>query len=347
MSAMLRRLPAWVFLATWPALLAAAGDSRHAADCEFPDSVRHSRPGAGHAATEVRVGAYLIDISRIEDADQSYQADIFLRYDWKDERLAGARATSCTLPRDTVWHPDVLVVNRRSVQSQMNEVVEVQPDGSVRYVQRLIGDFAVRLKMKHFPFDTQQLPVTLVARYAPEQLKLLPDNELVGIAETLSTPNWKIGKPVLSSGSYAVLPGRDIARLEIVFPAERRSAYYVWKLIVPMSFVVFMSWAAFWISPQNIAPRIGLSATSMLTLIAFRLALGSSLPPIPYLTEFDVFTVGVTMLVFAALLQAVATSALWDGERKTQALRLNRVSRWLFPVVFAALLLVAFSGLVV
>jgi hypothetical protein len=34
-----------------------------------------------------------------------------------------------------------------------------------------------------------------------------------------------------------------------------------------------MSWAVFWLSPQNIAPRTGLSATSMLTLIAFRLAL--------------------------------------------------------------------------
>jgi len=54
----------------------------------------------------------------------------------------------------------------------------------------------------------------------------------------------------------------------------------VWKLIVPMSFVVFMSWAVFWLSPQNLAPCTGLSATSMLTLIAFRLALGSSLPPI-------------------------------------------------------------------
>lgn len=311
--------------------------------CEFPDSVRHARPGAGQGATEIRVGVYLIDIPRIDDADQSYVADIFLRYDWKDERLVNGRDTPCTVPAVEVWNPGVAVVNQRSVQAQMNEVVEVQPDGAVRYVQRFYGTYSLPLNLSRFPFDKQKLPVTLVARFRPEDLKLVPDDELVAVAEHLSNPNWSIGAPEATTGEYRVLPGRSITQLEILFPAERRSGYYVWKLIVPMSFVVFMSWAAFWISPQNIPSRIGLSATSMLTLIAFRLALGSSLPPIPYLTEFDVFTVGGTLLVFAALAQAVATTALWDRERKQLAHRLNHVSKFLFPAAFAAVVAISFS----
>jgi len=117
----------------------------------------------------------------------------------------------------------------------------------------------------------------------------------------------------------------------------------VWKLIVPMSFVVFMSWAVFWLSPQNLAPRTGLSATSMLTLIAFRLALGSSLPPISYHTELDVFTIGGTILVFVALAQAVVTTALWEREQKQLAQSLNSLSRVLFPAAFALLLVLSFS----
>ena len=310
------------------------------AGCKFPDSVRHARPGAGHDVTEIRVGVYLIDIPRIDDADQSYVADIFLRYDWKDERLANGRDAPCTVPAAEVWNPGVLVVNQRSVQAQMNEVVEVQPDGAVRYVQRFYGTYSLPLDLSRFPFDKQQL---LVARFRPEDLRLLPDDELVAVAEHLSNPNWFIGSPEAVTGEYKVLPGRSIAQLEILFPAERRSGYYVWKLIVPMSFVVFMSWAAFWISPQNIPSRIGLSATSMLTLIAFRLALGSSLPPIPYLTEFDVFTVGATLLVFAALAQAVVTTALWDRQRQQLAHRLNHISKALFPAAFAAVLALSFS----
>ena len=81
----------------------------------------------------------------------------------------------------------------------------------------------------------------------------------------------------------------------------------------------------------------------MLTLIAFRFALGSTLPPIPYLTEFDVFIVGATLLVFAALVEAVATTALWDKERQQLAHRLNHWSKVLFPVVFIVLLAFSFK----
>jgi hypothetical protein len=187
--------------------------------CEFPDSVRHSRPGAAHGPIEIRVGVYLIDIPKIDDADQSYVADIFLRYDWKDERLANARDTPCTVPATEVWNPGVLVVNQRSVQRQMNEVVEVQPDGAVRYVQRFYGSYSLELDLSHFPFDKQKLPVTLVARFTPEELKLVPDDGLLAVAEHLSNPNWSIGSPEATSGEYRVLPGRSIAQLDIRFPA--------------------------------------------------------------------------------------------------------------------------------
>jgi len=342
MPATLRLLLVFLALALSP-LTQGATEAGAGLDCQFPDSVRHSRPDAGRGATEIRVGVYLIDIPRIDDADQSYVADIFLRYEWQDPRLANGRDMPCTLPAENIWNPGVMAVNQRSVQRQMNEVVEVQPDGRVRYVQRMYGTYSLPLDLGRFPFDSQKLPVTLVARYLPKDLKLVVDDQLFAVAEHLSNPNWSIGSPEATSGEYKVLPGRSIAQLEILFPAERRSGYYVWKLIVPMSFVVFMSWAAFWISPQNIAPRTGLSATSMLTLIAFRLALGSSLPPIPYLTEFDLFTVGATVLVFAALVQAVATTALWERERQVLAQRINYVSRLLFPAAFGLVLALSFS----
>ena len=85
----------------------------------------------------------------------------------------------------------------------------------------------------------------------------------------------------------------------------------------------------------------GLSGTdeiARLTLIAFRLALGSTLPPISYLTDLDIFNIGGTILVFAALLEVVVTAALWDKDRQTLAHRVNSASRLVFPLIFATLL---------
>jgi hypothetical protein len=46
-----------------------------------------------------------------------------------------------------------------------------------------------------------------------------------------------------------------------------------------------MSWAVFYFEPDQIAPQIGLAATSILTLIAFLFSLGKILSPIVYLTK--------------------------------------------------------------
>jgi len=117
-------------------------------DREQPGAwLRVSRLGVGQGPTEIQVGVYLLDIPRIDDADQSYVADIFLRYEWKDARLANGRDAPCTVPAADIWNPGGLVANQRSVQLQMNEVVEVQADGTVRYVQRFYGTYSLPLEL--------------------------------------------------------------------------------------------------------------------------------------------------------------------------------------------------------
>ena len=47
--------------------------------------------------------------------------------------------------------------------------------------------------------------------------------------------------------------------------------------------------------------------TSMLTLIAYRFAIDSQLPPLPYMTRLDVFILTSTLLVFFSLIEVVVT----------------------------------------
>ena len=98
-----------------------------------------------------------------------------------------------------------------------------------------------------------------------------------------------------------------------------------------------MSWVVFWLGSQHVGPRLSVSVTSMLTLVADRFLLGQSLPPVSYLTRLDYFLLGATVLVFVALIQVALTSAM--SERR--AASINRNSRWGFPVAF--LILIAWS----
>jgi len=82
----------------------------------------------------------------------------------------------------------------------------------------------------------------------------------------------------------------------------------------------------------------------MLTLIAYRFAIGTSIPKLSYLTRLDEFILWSTLLIFATLLEAVYTSSFTKYSKFNQALKIDRWCRWIFP---SALILVAVISFIV
>lgn len=101
-------------------------------------------------------------------------------------------------------------------------------------------------------------------------------------------------------------------------------------MIIPLLMIVLMAGGVFWIDPSHIAPQVSLAATSMLTMIAYRFAVSTLVPQIPYLTRLDKFTSAASILILAALLEAVTTSHLSGRGNLTVARRIDVVSRWLY-----------------
>jgi hypothetical protein len=111
-------------------------------------------------------------------------------------------------------------------------------------------------------------------------------------------------------------------------------------LIVPLLVLVAMSWAAFWIDPSQTGAQIGVATSSVLTMIAYRFVVAGLLPRLPYRTRMDYFVLGSTLLVFLAMVEVIPTSQLNRRERLGPALRVDLVSRVVFPV----LVLLVFVG---
>ena len=95
-----------------------------------------------------------------------------------------------------------------------------------------------------------------------------------------------------------------------------------------------MSWIVFWIDPKESDSQISVAITAMLTLIAYRFAVGSDLPKVSYLPRLDYFILGSTILVFASLLEVVITSSYARTGRLERARAIDRWSSWLFPAIF-------------
>ena len=126
------------------------------------------------------------------------------------------------------------------------------------------------------------------------------------------------------------------------FDARRHLGFFVGKGYVSVAIIVFMSWIVFWIDPQAVAPRISVSVTSMLTLVAYRFLLGGDLPKISYLTRLDYFLLGTTIVVFLSLIEVTWTSTLSSRGKAEAARRIDRCSRWVFPAVFFTMSTIAF-----
>jgi len=73
----------------------------------------------------------------------------------------------------------------------------------------------------------------------------------------------------------------------------------------------------------------------MLTLIAYRFAVDSQLPRLPYMTRLDAFILTSTLLVFFSLIEVLITTILDNNQQTERAKKLDRYCRIIFPVIFA------------
>jgi len=310
------------------------------------DELAGTRPGPEGRPLTMTGALFLLDVSKIDGADQSFTADVFMMLQWKDERLASEADGLRRMSLDSVWNPRIQIINQRRIWKTFPEEVDVSQDGTVVYRQRYYGTFASPLDLHDFPLDHHPFRLQVVIPgYSPEEIEFLPISEGLGEGKSpeLTIPDWSIGEFEIRTAPWAIIPGgRQIAGLEGVFEARRHLGFYIGKAFVSVAIIVFMSWVVFWIGAENVGPRLSVSVTSMLTLVAYRFLLGQKLPPVSYLTRLDYFLLGCTILVFVALIQVALTGAMDGKGRADRAQVVNRSSRWVFPIAFAALLVWSF-----
>jgi hypothetical protein len=296
-------------------------------------------PPADGRPVRVEVVAYVLDISRIDSAEQSFTADVYVEAAWSDPRLAHEGPGPVSYGITDIWQPNLQFTNGRQLSTSMPDRLEVLPGGEVRYRQRFWGEFSQPMDLRAYPWDSQGLTLRLVTSgLTPDQVEIVPTSRIDSTISTdLSATDFDItGSDVAAETWRPAGAQREFASLRSTFVAERRSGYFIVKVIIPLTLIVMMSWLVFWLDPAQGGPQISVATTTMLTLIAFRFAVNASLPKISYLTRLDAFILASTVLVFLSLIEVTATTRLGRVKRLDAALRLDRWSRVAFPAVFAA-----------
>ena len=294
------------------------------------------RPNPEQGSTPVTVGIFVLDLDAIDSAAQSFDANIYFEASWRDLRLADQSLSGVrTVALKDIWNPRLQILNQQRLWVTLPEEAEVSPDGTVIQRARVWGSFSQPLDLRSFPFDTQRLRVTVApAGYGSADVKLLAGS-MSGIAHEFSLPDWRILEWHMTTD--VIIPGPtgiEDPGVELVVAAERLRGYYWIKVIAPLILIVAMSWAVFWIDPKELGTKISITITAMLTLIAYRFAIGTNLPQVSYLTRMDWFILLSTLLVYSSLIAVLITAAYERRGDLAVAKRVDRASRWGFPLFF-------------
>jgi hypothetical protein len=303
------------------------------------------RPEAEAGPTKVGYVIWIGDITRIDSAAQTFSANLVIFLRWRDAQLAHAGPGTKQFSLDSVWNPRLVIANEAGeVHRSLPEVVDVAPDGTVIYRQRLIGAFAQSLNLRAFPFDHDTFRVQVVTLgHRPEDIELAPDPralasgmpEGVGLAKKLTIQDWRINSVGSHVQPYPLAPRLELAAFSFEFTAARNANHFVIKVIIPLILIVMMSWAVFWIEPNDANTQMAVAVTAMLTLIAYRFAVDADVPKLPYLTRLDEFILMSSVLVFLSLIEVLVTTKFSNRERLDRAQTIDRHCRWIFPLVFA------------
>lgn len=289
---------------------------------------------------QVKTAVFIVDIRDIDGARQNFSGDILIRLRWKDESLKGNGVRF--LPLNSAWQPNVQIVNRINVQTTLPEGLQVDQEGNVIYRQRFIGQFSCSMNLRDFPFDQQQFPIRLVAiGFTPEQVQFVPDPDGI-IVSKFSITDWKILSANKKGEVYNAPGDIKLAGFIATFEAKRYFLYFFVQMVIPIALIVGMSGIAFWLDRTQPGPRISISITSMLTIVAYRLLLANFTPRLSYLTRLDYFVFASTFLVFLSLVTVVVISRLMMNQKEILAAKFDTHARWVFAVLFLILIVFCF-----
>ena len=222
------------------------------------------------------------------------------------------------------------------------------------------GDFYFSPDFRMYPFDKQKLHISIENTLLAEtDFVILPDEE--SYSRSNQIPHMKglsIDLINQERESYGILkseilsgvgvyntdfgdpdfsPISNYSRIDTVIYLERPIIPYISKLIIPLIIILLLVYYVFFLPPDKIDISAGLTVTSLLSAIAFQLAIGSELPDIGYIIYSDKVFYVCYFLIALSMAQSLYTYYLdvsGDEKKVRLAANLDIIFRFIFPVLF-------------
>jgi len=278
------------------------------------------------AANKVKVGAYVNDIQNIDLKTHSYTVDLYLWFKWTDPTFDPSTSFEFTNPFESWGHTKELTY----------EKPEKLGSGEFYQVVRVQGRFSQKLPLYDYPFDRQNLVVSLENTMGGTgHIEFILDENPLAVNKDLQIPGFQIGRVTLSTtehsyptnfGDSRVAPNEKYSRIVVNVPITRSMLTYALKLIFPTLCVMLSVALIFFLSPMRVDARVGIGITALLTLVALQMTLNEELPEIDYMMLMDKIYLAGYLFVIGVLAVVIRSARYEDRGERIKAERIDRLS---------------------
>ncbi|OLP89917.1 Cys-loop ligand-gated ion channel [Symbiodinium microadriaticum] len=180
--------------------------------------------------------------------------------------------------------------------------------------QVIAGEFAEKLELKSFPFDCQELSVTLclgvpcVKGKEQVHFQLPHEDESRVILNVFSLQNsWMRPERVFLKFDWTDKDknwqGHQFPTVKISVYLQRKYGFYLWNVVLPMFLIASMSACSMSIHIDKVADRLSATLTLVLTAVAYKYITAQMVPTIGYNTWLDKYVLACFWFLVVIVLE--------------------------------------------
>ena len=248
-------------------------------------------------------------------------------------------------------------------------------DKKVRTIRREsgIGQFRQEFDFKKFPFDKQKLKIkiasgarstSIIEEAWPYTGKaavhfITPDKgAFLGLENYLNNVSeqylkeWSVKSVNIKSEEIIVenfynkylnkTHSYSDNTIDLILNIERNSAYYIYKIIIPVFLILSIAWFVLWIPTHKLDARLTTSVVAFLSLIAYIFVFSDDIPKLNYLTALDEYILlSYVFCCFPIVMSILFSRFIIKNQKKV--ILINKRLRALLGIIYLVFTIQIFS----
>lgn len=284
---------------------------------------------------EIKTGVFINSLYDFNIPDQSFKVDMWVWCTYKDSSLK---------LKDQIEFPNTKDFNFS------NDLIESK-EGYQWLTFRARGEVMKKWDVSNFPFDKQQLEISLGYSGDTSAFAVEADISNSKIDPDFTIPGWNVGSVNIKSnlkkyqtsfGDPSTTEGTSVyPEFDVIIDISREGSFVaLLKMITGLIIAFLISCCVFFIKPTNTDPRFGLCVGGLFTAVGNKYITDSVVPSSNTITLIDILHIIAFIYIFLIIIQSVISLMIYEKENEKSLAVSKRFDKFSFFFIFISFFLV-------